>query len=288
MIRLLKQPAAVVALAVFLTAGCSSAINRATTGLMAGLDHAMLNQDDPAIVRDGAPSFLLMIDAQIGQDKNNADLLMAGAKLYGAYANAFVSDPIRARRLTDKAFSYSLRALCIRKAELCKVYQQPYSDFIALAQETTVQDVPVLYGFAAAWAGQVQTDTANWAALADIPKIKALMERVIELDETYDNGGAHLYLGVIASQLPEALGGRPEQGKLHFARAITLSKGHNLMAKVLYAQHYARLVFDRELHDTLLKEVLIEDSAAEGFTLINVLAKERAAQLLNSAGDYFD
>ena len=60
------------------------------------------------------------------------------------------------------------------------------------------------------------------------------------------------------------------------------------MAKVLYAQHYARLVFDRELHDTLLKEVLIEDSAAEGFTLINVLAKERAAQLLNSAGDYFD
>jgi len=37
------------------------------------------------------------------------------------------------------------------------------------------------------------------------------MERVVELDETYEHGSAHLYLGVMTTLLPPALGGKPEK-----------------------------------------------------------------------------
>jgi hypothetical protein len=59
------------------------------------------------------------------------------------------------------------------------------------------------------------------------------------------------------------------------------------MAKTLYAQYYARLVFDQELHDRLLNEVIGAPPEAPKLTLTNVLAQERAKALLASGKDYF-
>jgi hypothetical protein len=59
------------------------------------------------------------------------------------------------------------------------------------------------------------------------------------------------------------------------------------MAKALDARHYARLVFDRERHDRLLREVLDAEPRAEGFTLSNVLARKIAQELLRTSPDYF-
>jgi hypothetical protein len=59
------------------------------------------------------------------------------------------------------------------------------------------------------------------------------------------------------------------------------------MAKVLYARQYARLVFDRPLHDRLLNEVVAADPEAPGLTLGNTLAQEQALLLLASADEYF-
>ncbi len=59
------------------------------------------------------------------------------------------------------------------------------------------------------------------------------------------------------------------------------------MVRVLYAKHYARLVFDKDLHDRLLNEVIAADPHAPGLTLINVLAQEQAHELLESGKDYF-
>ena len=97
----------------------------------------------------------------------------------------------------------------------------------------------------------------------------------------------HLYLGVLATVLTPALGGRPDEGKREFEKALALSGGKNLMAKVYYARQYARGVFDRELHDRLLQEVLAADPHAGDFTLSNMLALREAAKLLKSADDYF-
>ena len=75
-------------------------------------------------------------------------------------------------------------------------------------------------------------------------------------------------------------------GRQHFERALAISNERNLIVKVC-ADQYGRLMFDRDLHDRLLNEVMAAPATAPGLTLMNTVAKERAQQLLDSADDYF-
>ncbi len=144
-----------------------------------------------------------------------------------------------------------------------------------------------MYAYAVAWASWIQVNSSDWNAVADLAKVTALFEQCLVLDESYDGGGAHLYLGVIKSLLPAALGGKPELARAHFERARELSGGKNLMVDVLMAKHYARNVYDQELHDELLIAVQAADAEYAGYTLINSLAKLEADQLLAESADFF-
>ena len=114
-----------------------------------------------------------------------------------------------------------------------------------------------------------------------------MVRRVLELDPTLDDGGPYLYVGVLETLLPKALGGRPEEGRAAFERAFEMSEGRNLMAKVLLAREVARQTFDRELHDRLCREVLAAPVEAPGLTLANALAHEEAVRLLETSDDWF-
>ena len=58
------------------------------------------------------------------------------------------------------------------------------------------------------------------------------------------------------------------------------------MAKVIYAEQYAKLVFDKELHEWIADEVNA-DPVALDLTLINRVAQRRAAVLLAESDEYF-
>ncbi|MFV2055839.1 MAG: TRAP transporter TatT component family protein [Thiohalomonadales bacterium] len=270
-----------------LASGCSSLLSSATAHLATNFSQALLNQNDPETVRDGIPAYLLMIDGFIDADPEDTKNLLAGARLYATFAGTFVSNEERAQRLSDKSLGYARRALCIENELLCSVYDQPFSVFLTALPELDIDDIPVAYAFASAWAGWIRLHKGDWNAIADLPKITALLERVVALQDDYKEGEPHLYLAVLATQLPPSLGGKPELGRKHFERAITLSQGHNLMAKVLYARQYARLLYNRVLHDEILKEVLLAKTDYPGLTLSNTLAKRQAKELLNGADDYF-
>ncbi|HHZ88308.1 MAG TPA: hypothetical protein EYN73_04550 [Chromatiaceae bacterium] len=267
--------------------GCSSMIKSATGSLADSLSHAVLNQNDPETVRQGAPTFLILLDGLIDADPDNQSLLVAGAKLYGAYASAFVTDEARRVRLAGKSKAFASRALCASHPAICGDIDGPYEDYIVHLKSFPKKDVKLLYEFSAAWAGWIQANSNDWNAIIDLPKVEAGMLKVVELNETYDAGSAYVYLGVMATQLPPAFGGKPEVGRKYFERANELAGGKNLMTKVLFAKNYARLVFDRDLHDQLLNEVLEADPVATDLTLINSLAKQQAQILLDGSDDYF-
>ena len=266
--------------------GCAALVGKITSGLATDLSDAILNSDDPAVIRDGAPAYLIMLDA-LGQDGNSADLLRAAASLNSAYATAFVTDEARQRNFTKKALRLAERAACLDVAWLCDARTLPFDEFEALAATLAPGDVPAAYALATAWAGWIQAHSDDWSAVADLGRVKPLMARVLALQESYDHGGPHLYMGVFETLLPPALGGKPELGRDHFRRAIEITGGRHLLVKVFYAESYARLLFDRELHDRLLREVLQADPTVEGLTLMNTIAQEQARELLASADDYF-
>jgi len=68
---------------------------------------------------------------------------------------------------------------------------------------------------------------------------------------------------------------------------VLLTDGEDLAAKVEFARGYARLMYDRELHDRLVAEVLEADPEVDGYTLTNVLAQRDAAMLAATAEEYF-
>jgi hypothetical protein len=260
----------------------------ATSGMADNLSAAILDQDDPGIVRDGAPAYLLMLDGLIAGDPQNAELLLAGARLYGAYASSFAGDDAeRGKRLSGRARGYGQRALCLQRAVLCQALDKPFPELRAALAAVGPADLPTVYGYATAWATWIQAHASDWGAVADLPKLEAMLTRVVEIDDAHAGGAAHLYLGVLQTQRPASLGGQPEQGRAHFERAIELSGGRDLMAKVMYARYYARLVFDRPLHDRLLAEVVEADPRVPGLTLSNTLAKQEAQKLLGDADEYF-
>jgi len=265
-----------------LFSGCAAL---ATQRLADSLSSAMLNQNDLETVRVGAPAYLLLIDGLIEDSPNDSSLLISGSRLYGAYAGGLVTDPDREKRLSAKAKDYASRAFCRLEAGVCEASRKPYETFVWAVDKVPATHLEALYTYAISWAGWIRARSDDWNALADLSKAEYLLQRVVDIDPGHDRGRAQLYLAVMRTQLPPALGGKPETGRLHFEQAITYSGGRDLMAKVEFARRYYRLVFDQPLHDRLLNEVLSADPEEPGLTLSNTLAQQQAKELL--ADDYF-
>lgn len=274
-------------LSCLLLAGCQSLVRNATGGLAAQLGSAVENHDDPDTVAAGLPAYLLLLDGLIEGDPQGSTLLVSAARLYAAYAGSFVDEPERARRLASRALGYAERAFCPRAPRVCQNVDASFADYEAALAEVSAREAELLLSWASARASWVQAHSEDWAAIAGIPAIQAALERVQVLRPGQDQGLPELYLGVLNTLLPESFGGRPELGRRQFERALELSGGRNQMARVLLAERYARLVFDRELHDRVLREALAPLEDETGFRLVNRLAQARARELLESSADYF-
>lgn len=267
--------------------GCASLVDRASANLGRQLSAGILDHDDPETVAAGLPAYLLLLDGLNHDGEPNPPRLCLAAELYGAYAGSFVADPVRAKRLSRRAFDYALRAACASDAGWCGIEERPFEQVDAAVAAATAE-VDALHCLGGAWAGYIQAHADDWNAIAAIPKARRVIERAVELDPARRDGQGQLYLGVMNSLLPPAYGGKPELAQRYFEEALQRSTGRNLMVRVLYARHYARLVFDQALHDRLLDEALAAQPRQPGLTLINTLAQQQALALRASSKDYFE
>jgi len=274
-------------LLVAMLGGCATMVASAGSGLAGNLNTAIMNQDDPPLVRDGAPAYLLMLDSFVEGAPENVAVLSAAAELYSAYGVVFVDDPVRARKLTTRGRAYGRRALCAAEEIACGCWELPFEDFLQAMQQVNVKQVPALYTFGLSWLAWIQAHSDDYSALAKLPQVKAVLQRVQQLDRSYEEANIEHFLGVLNTIRPPALGGDFDAGLQHFQRALKVSGGRDLGIKVDYARYYARTLYDRELHDRLLDEVLAADPVQPGLTLFNTLAQEEAQELLASADEYF-
>ena len=268
-------------------AACASVVATAGSGVAGNLNSAIMNQDDPELVRDGAPAYLLMLDSFVEGAPDNVAALSAAAELYAAYGVVFVDNPVRARKLTARGRAYGRRALCSAKEDVCGIWNETYEGFVIRLQEVGEKEVGALYTFSLSWIAYIQAHSDDFTALAKLPHAQAALNRVQEIDPRYQESNIEHFLAVLDTIRPPALGGDFVAGQAHYKRAMAVSGGKDLSIKVDYAKYYARTLYERELHDRLLNEVLAEDPVQPGFVLFNTLAQEEAQELLDSADDYF-
>ncbi|MEQ8206391.1 MAG: TRAP transporter TatT component family protein [Woeseia sp.] len=268
-------------------AGCATVVSSAASGFADNLSAAVLNQNDPQTVRDGAPSYLLLLDSFIEGNPDNPDVLAAAAQLYASYGAVFATEPGRSARLTERARNYGARALCQSFAPSCNWQEMDFEAFEQTLADLKPRDAEYLLAYSVASLAWIRAHSADWNALAELPHMEAMLTRYLDIGEPTATASVYSYLGILATLRPPALGGKPEEGRAHFERAVELTGGKDLGVKLEFARGYARLMYDRELHDRLLQEVLAADPVVDGFTLTNVLAQQDAAALLESADDYF-
>lgn len=262
-------------------------MSSAAGGLADDLQAAVLNQNDPETVRAGAPAYMLLLDSFLEGSPDDPELLGAAANLYASYGAVFADDPGRAARLTERARDYAARAICHEYHEACGWPNRRFEAFAATLPGLSPEHAEAVYSYAMASLASIRAHSDDWNALAELPHMEALLLRYLDIADGENEAQVYTWLGVLATLRPPALGGQPEQGRAYFERAIELTNGRDLAVKVEFARGYARLLYDRELHDRLLGEVMAADPEVPGLTLTNVLAQRDAAVLLASADDYF-
>jgi len=267
---------------------CAPIVSNITDNLARNLSDAVLNQEDPKIVRDGAPAYLLLLDSLVAGNPENPVILSSASDLYASYSAIFVNDANRSKILSERALKYSKKALCISYEDSCNWDDYSFDDFNLSLDDFDMKYSDLLLTYSTSYLVYIRSHSNDWNAIARLPYIESALEYYVEKNpETENIDSVYTYLGILSTLLPPALGGDYEKGKRYFENAIEFSGDKNLSAKVEYALSYARPLYDRELHDKLLQEVISSNPVKKNYTLLNVIAKEQASAMLEDADEYF-
>lgn len=243
-------------------------------------------QTDLALVCDGAPSYLLMLDSMLVSSPDNRDLLTVASQSYSAYVTALEEcggSDIRLEAIAKKAGTYGRKLL---SPLLPAGRTGDITPFEKNLKQLGKSDVPAVFWGASGWLTWILQQHDSPEGIADIVYVEKIMARLLELDESYQGGSIHLFFGAYYSAKPEMFGGDMQKSASHFERALAISKRRFLLTQVTYAEKTARMTMNKELHDSLLREVLAFPlERAPEFGLSNRIAKNRAEKLL--AEDYF-
>ncbi len=257
---------------------CAPIVSNITDNLARNLSDAVLNQEDPKIVRDGAPAYLLLLDSLVAGNPENPVILSSASDLYTSYSAIFVNDANRSKILSERALKYSKKALCISYEDSCNWDDYSFDDFNLSLDNFDMKYSDLLLTYSTSYLVYIRSHSNDWNAIARLPYIESALEYYVEKNpETENIDSVYTYLGILSTLLPPALGGDYEKGKRYFENAIEFSGDQNLSAKVEYALSYARPLYDRELHDKLLQEVISSNPVKKNYTLLNVIAKEQAS-----------
>ena len=241
-------------------------------GFMDGLGRC----PDPLIARDGIPACILMIESSLSASPDDPQLLRGAAGLYGFYGTHLVKDEESARRLTQRALEYALRAAAVDISGLEDARRMDFDTFGTVVNRAGASDVPALFSLGSVWMQWIRARKDDLDAIADLPRVEAILERVVQLDATYRDGTPHLYLALLAALLPA----EKDVVEAHFRRAIVAADGTSLMPSVLHALWLRDMGDARRCKELLQGIVESGLPDAPAYTLMNQLALEKSQQAL--------
>jgi tetratricopeptide (TPR) repeat protein len=280
---------------IFFTGGCASSWTKMTVDgmkpIMEKTRDSSRSNPDVEMVRDAMPALLLQMDGFIEVSPENRYLLTSAAESYMGYAFLFVedTDTDRAKGLYYKSKEYALRSLCLTKTFAIALAQDDIQVFTQSLKTIHKRDIAPLFLATNAWLQWIRlASIEDPNVLSELPRVEAMIDRTLELDDTFNYGGIHAVLGAWYVSRPQMLGGQPEEAKLHFNEAFEISKSKYLLWQYLYARYYAVEIKDKKLFvDTLNQIISAPDDLLPEEAFVNTAVKIKAKALLSHADDYF-
>ena len=278
------------------------AVNLVANTLSSGDSTVFTGEEDPQLVADALPFAMKLYESLLEQTPENEDLLLTTGSVFTMYANAFVQTPAsmlpegeyeqqqqmlqRAKKLYLRGRGYLLRAAQLRYPGFAEHLQA--NDLEQALAPTGVEDVPLLFWTAAAWLGAFSTDTFDMELLLNLSKPIALLNRALELEDTWSNGMIHDTLISIYGSLPEAMGGSQEKARYHFEKAVEYSGGLSPSPYVALASTVAVANQDVEAFRQLLTQAIEIDPEDNPDNRLQILlSQDKARWLLDHVEDFF-
>lgn len=278
------------------------AVNLVANTLSSGDSTVFTGEEDPQLVADALPFAMKLYESLLEQTPENEELLLTTGSVFTMYANAFVQTPAsmlpeseyeqqqqllqRAKKLYLRGRGYLLRAAELRYPGFGKYLQS--NDLEQALATTEIEDVPLLFWTAASWLGAFSTDTFDMELLLNLSKPIALLNRALELDETWSNGMIHDTLISIYGSLPEAMGGSQEKARYHFEKAVEYSGGLSPSPYVALASTVSVANQDvKEFRQLLGQAIDIDPEDNPDNRLQILLSQEKARWLLDHIEDFF-
>jgi predicted anti-sigma-YlaC factor YlaD len=260
---------------------------------------AFTRDEDPELVRAAVPFALKTYESLLETVPTHRGLLLATCSGFTQYAFAFVQTDADALEVEDyEAFwqmrqralklylrgrGYCLRALELKHRGVEKRLRLEPEHALAGA---TKDDVPVLYWTAASWGAAISVGLDRPELIAEVPVARALLNRALALQEDYGRGALHDAM-ITLEGLPAEMGGSPERARVHFARAVDLSKGLSPGPYISLAAGVSVARKDRTEFERLLDQALAIDPDQDPANRLAILIAQRRARMLRSRADRF-
>ena len=182
--------------------------------------------------------------------------------------------------LYTRGKNYCVRALDVRFPGASKKLLMDPAAAIAKAEK---KDVPLLYWTAASWGSAMALDLDM---AVDFPVVRAMVEKALALDESWDHGSLHELMITLDSV--EQLGGSVERARKHFDRAVELQGGNSPGPYVALAMGVSQPKQDRAEFEKLLNQAIaIDPEKNPSMRLITILQQRRAKALLEQIDTLF-
>ena len=145
----------------------------------------------------------------------------------------------------------------------------------------------MMYWTAISW-GAALAASHDLMMLPELPRFEALIDRVIEVDEAFDEGTAHTFLITYEMSRLKAKPNRIALAKEHFDRAMALGGGHQAGPLVAYAENVLVAQKNKMEFQTTLRQALrVDINKSPENRQLNLAEQRRARWLLSRTDKLF-
>lgn len=288
----------------FLATGCSIkkiAVNK-LGDMLSSSGSTFESDEDPDLVEAAIPFGLKLYEGLLAESPKHTGLLLACASGFTEYSYAFIdlkAEQVkeesvdkanvmqeRARKMYMRAHGYAIRGLEVKYPGFGTALD---NDAATALKRVKKSDVPLLYWTAASLGLAISTSKGNPEMIGQLPLVEMIVNRVVELDETFENGAVPEFLITLeAARSGVKLEDMEAAMKKHFDRAIEISKGKRAGTYVSYAENADEPAQNAAEFKAMLDKALAIDVDADPNTrLANVIAQRRARWLLAHQSELF-